>query len=537
MPVTDDNRLREVSKPLFGNAYRLELLAIVGDFDSPFYARQIATQMGVADNLVTSQLARLCELGLLEKQVASPHVLYTRHPSRVWEMAKQVRIEFGGGRYEQIDRTAEGSAHVPSDLDALLHVLFGEERYEPRDPTADVGRYVSSDLDALLSALAELSVDERKNIDDHFESLSPAELRVLGRIELCRANERERLHTLVRATVMPGLTALGRSTADPADLMALADVLARRLRAELDDDHDSEESIPLPASVLRAWKDERETVRGRMRATTLPILDQISNGLGGDPSAPAIADLAATEVRDLQRWIGSIDEPAATQTSHPMSVAHDRETVALAARSRTAPRLQLPHRASRVADDKRLVAAVRAGNRGAFEAIYDRHHVGILAFSRHMLGSHEEAEDVVQHTFVAAYQAMLHDEREIALKAWLYANARRRCISVLRARREHVTLDDATDVSSTGRLAEIEEREELRALLMDLQQLPDDQRAALILAERGALSHEEIAHILAVPTPKVKSLVFQARQALMQRRGGREWFKGRDADPVGASAS
>ncbi|MDQ3676009.1 MAG: RNA polymerase sigma factor, partial [Actinomycetota bacterium] len=192
-----------------------------------------------------------------------------------------------------------------------------------------------------------------------------------------------------------------------------------------------------------------------------------------------------------------------------------------------APRLRsaLSRRALRVADDERLVAEVRAGSRSAFEAVYDRHHAGILAFCRHMLGSREEGEDVVQHTFAAAYQALLaDDEREIALRAWLYAIARNRCLSVLRARREHVALQDAgTRVLATAGLSvHVEQREDLRALLDDLRRLPDDQRAALVLAELGAQSHEEIAVILGVPSAKIKALVFQAREALMNRHSARE---------------
>jgi DNA-binding MarR family transcriptional regulator len=118
MRVADDNRVREISKPLFGNAYRLELLAMIGDFDGAFYARQIARQMGVADNLVTSQLGRLCELGLLEKQPASPHVIYTRLPSHIWGMAKQLRLEIDGAAPgEQRDHNTEVQRHRASDPD------------------------------------------------------------------------------------------------------------------------------------------------------------------------------------------------------------------------------------------------------------------------------------------------------------------------------------------------------------------------------------------------------------------------------------
>src|SRR5437763_5175234 len=133
--------------------------------------------------------------------------------------------------------------------------------------------------------------------------------------------------------------------------------------------------------------------------------------------------------------------------------------------------------------DERLVKAVRAGDRDAFEEIYERHAPGLVSFCRHLLGSPEEAEDAVQHTFLAAHKAMLADDRELHLKAWLYAIARNRCLSMLRARRERPGLDDEIEriPSTAGLAAEVERREDLRALLHDLSELPDDQRAALLL--------------------------------------------------------
>ena len=78
-----------------------------------------------------------------------------------------------------------------------------------------------------------------------------------------------------------------------------------------------------------------------------------------------------------------------------------------------------------------------AGNEAAFEVAFERHGKAILSFCRHMLGSLEEAEDAVQHTFAAAYQDLLRSPgREIALKPWLFAIARNRCLSLLRGKRE-----------------------------------------------------------------------------------------------------
>src|SRR5687768_7597452 len=87
------------------------------------------------------------------------------------------------------------------------------------------------------------------------------------------------------------------------------------------------------------------------------------------------------------------------------------------------------------AGDDRLVEQLRRGNAAAFEIIYDRYHLGLLSFCRHMLGSREEAEDALQHAFVAAHEDIVHSTKPIRLKAWLYTIARNRCLSILRARR------------------------------------------------------------------------------------------------------
>src|SRR5205085_6997767 len=86
----------------------------------------------------------------------------------------------------------------------------------------------------------------------------------------------------------------------------------------------------------------------------------------------------------------------------------------------------------RLQSDERLVALTRKGNQGAFEALVQRYESRLLAFCRHMLGSREDAEDVLQEVFAAAYNAMLGDERAINVRPWLYRIARNRCLNHLR---------------------------------------------------------------------------------------------------------
>jgi RNA polymerase sigma factor (sigma-70 family) len=174
-----------------------------------------------------------------------------------------------------------------------------------------------------------------------------------------------------------------------------------------------------------------------------------------------------------------------------------------------------------LASDERLVEQIRRGNEPAFEVAFERHGAGILVFCRHMLGSREEAEDAVQHTFAAAFKDLQGGgERKIALKAWLYTIARNRCVSVLRARREHAS--ELQELPTDGLSEEVERRAELRELLADVRELPEEQRAALLLAEAAGLAHAEIAQVLGCEAGSVKGLVFRARSALIERRSARE---------------
>lgn len=186
-----------------------------------------------------------------------------------------------------------------------------------------------------------------------------------------------------------------------------------------------------------------------------------------------------------------------------------------------APHRPRAGRLLRTLSDERLVARVRNGDDAAFEVIYDRYHRDLLSFCRHMLGSREEAEDALQHTCISAYRALHGDDRPIQLKAWLFAIARNRCLTVLRARREHADVDDV-EPAVEGLSAEVQRRADLQELVGDLRKLPEEQRAALVLSELGAHSHEEIGVILGVRKEKVKALVFQAREQLIAARSARE---------------
>jgi RNA polymerase sigma factor (sigma-70 family) len=172
----------------------------------------------------------------------------------------------------------------------------------------------------------------------------------------------------------------------------------------------------------------------------------------------------------------------------------------------------------RLQSDERLIALVRRGNHHAFEALVARYQARLLAFCRHMLSSKEDAEDVLQEVFAAAFNAVLADDRSINVRPWLYRIARNRSLNHLR--RTQAVGVDSMDVhlSENGQTTadKVHRREEFRLLIADVQELPETQRTALLLREIDALSYEQIAEAMETTVPSVKSLLVRARVSLAE---------------------
>ncbi len=172
----------------------------------------------------------------------------------------------------------------------------------------------------------------------------------------------------------------------------------------------------------------------------------------------------------------------------------------------------------RLQSDERLVSLIRRGSATAFEVLVARYNARLLAFCRHLLGSREDAEDVLQEVFSAAFNAILDDDRPINVRPWLYRIARNRSLNHLR-RIQAVGVDSMdihlSDHGSTT-ADKVHEREEFRLLVGDIQCLPETQRTALVLREMDALSYEQIAEAMETTVPSVKSLLVRARVSLAE---------------------
>jgi RNA polymerase sigma factor (sigma-70 family) len=161
------------------------------------------------------------------------------------------------------------------------------------------------------------------------------------------------------------------------------------------------------------------------------------------------------------------------------------------------------------------VALFRAGNDDAFRAIHDRYRQRLFAYTRQMLPRRQDAEDALQDVFVRAYAGLRANDREVALRAWLYRVAHNRCVDELRRPLlPPAEVFELITVPQQDPVAQADQRESLRRLIADVRRLPEQQRSALLMRELSGMSYAELAEALETTVPAVKSLLVRARLAL-----------------------
>ncbi len=165
-------------------------------------------------------------------------------------------------------------------------------------------------------------------------------------------------------------------------------------------------------------------------------------------------------------------------------------------------------------EDRELVRRVLAGQTDDFRALVDRHQQPIFRFASELLGNREEAEDVTQDAFLAAFANLSgYDSSRAVFSTWLFTIARNRCINLLKQSRPFAfnELDSIADVTSADPIVSQELSQQLDRALASL---PVEQRSAFVLAEIEELPYAEIARIERTSLGTVKSRIHRAKQRL-----------------------
>ncbi len=190
-------------------------------------------------------------------------------------------------------------------------------------------------------------------------------------------------------------------------------------------------------------------------------------------------------------------------------------------------------------DAPNRAAAVPSGDEHAFGRLLERHRHELRVHCHRLLGSYDEAEDVVQETFLRAWHKRDQFAGRATFRAWLYRIATNCCFDHLSRQPEIGTLDAGSDQvpepSTPGADAAVITRETLElAFLTALQHLPPKQCAVLVLRDVLGWSAKECADVLAISLASANSALQRARSTMKRHLPGTrsEWAP--SAGPTGA---
>ena len=189
------------------------------------------------------------------------------------------------------------------------------------------------------------------------------------------------------------------------------------------------------------------------------------------------------------------------------------------------------------------LAALRAGDRVEFARMVDLYSAPIYRLGLKMLGSLQDAEDVLQNTFLSALTHLSNFEGRSSISTWLYRIASNEALMLIRRKKPAFNLEDLqTDDSDEGAMPEIfvdwsvlPERELLtgeskQAIDDAIQKLPETLRMVFVLRDIEDISIKETAEILNLTETNVKTRLLRARMFLREQLSA---YYGERLDPKG----
>jgi RNA polymerase sigma factor (sigma-70 family) len=184
-------------------------------------------------------------------------------------------------------------------------------------------------------------------------------------------------------------------------------------------------------------------------------------------------------------------------------------------------------------NDADLIRRASAGEQAAFRTLEKKYRTAITSLIRRMMHSHpNDIEDLVQETFIKAFQAIGNFNNEYAFSTWLYKIASNHCIDFLRKKRlKTFSIDqpletrdgsveyEIYDDSATPDV-ELHSRERAQIIRDAIDSLPEKYRMVINMRHEEDLDYQEIADKLEIPLGTVKAHLFRARAMLYKKLKG-----------------
>jgi RNA polymerase sigma-70 factor (ECF subfamily) len=179
------------------------------------------------------------------------------------------------------------------------------------------------------------------------------------------------------------------------------------------------------------------------------------------------------------------------------------------------------------AEDVRLMRLIGRGDDDAFEQLIERHQTLVAGTVARMLGSNSDVDDIAQQVFIRVWRSASRYVPRAKFTTWLLKITRNLVFNELRRSKRHayvpmqpdpemeeLPVKDAVDQAPDALVLEAELQRKIEEAILSL---PESQRMALILRRYEDLSYEQIAEILDLSVPAVKSLLFRARTELRKQ--------------------
>ena len=178
-------------------------------------------------------------------------------------------------------------------------------------------------------------------------------------------------------------------------------------------------------------------------------------------------------------------------------------------------------------EDEVLVRRTQNGDNAAFDVLVGRYKERLYATVYHMTSNHEDANDLVQDTFIKAYKSLRSFRGQSSFYTWVYRIAVNRTINFIKRRknRSQYSLDDMdssiqTDPDLVELMSHVTPRREValtelqQKLNEALQQLSEPHRAVVVMHDVQGMTHADIARVMKCSEGTVRSRLFYARQQL-----------------------
>jgi RNA polymerase sigma-70 factor (ECF subfamily) len=178
--------------------------------------------------------------------------------------------------------------------------------------------------------------------------------------------------------------------------------------------------------------------------------------------------------------------------------------------------------------DLEWMEKVKQGDENAFQNLVETHQRRVIAMVARMLGSESEAEDIAQQVFIRVWKSAPKYEATAKFTTWLFTITRNLVCNELRRRKRHPTQSieaseeaserpfQAADSTTPPPDSGLQNAELQDAIQHAIDRLPEMQRMAILMRRYEEFSYEEIADVLKISVPAVKSVLFRARTDLRQ---------------------